>query len=94
MSGKFKDKPFTNTPKLSPQHRQILDHLKCQGSISQLEATALHRIDCLAKRISELRLIHGYEFTKEWKTDVTGKRYMRYSINQEEALDDEKRIAS
>lgn len=91
-NNKHKDKPFLKVPKYTPQQRVIMDHLKYQGSITHLEAQSLHRIYSLAKRISELIREHGVSITKKWRTDVTGKRYIRYFINEEEAVDEQKQI--
>lgn len=63
----------------SPQLRQIGTHLCERGSISQLEAEALYRVKRLASRIHELGRI-GVNIRKEFKNDLTGKRYVRYHL--------------
>lgn len=63
---------------LKPQNETILQHLKHEGSITPLIARGVYNIECLSKRISELRLDFGYKINKTLKKDARGKRYMEY----------------
>jgi hypothetical protein len=66
-------KPF------SPQARIVLNHLKTVGSITNVEANAVHRIRSLSRRITEIAGV--YDITKEHKKDFNGQRYVRYSMD-------------
>lgn len=60
------------------QNAILIAHLKRTRSISQREALIDHGIQCLTKRISELRGL-GYKIkTVHKKHPVTGQRYARY----------------
>ena len=67
------------TTKLSPQSQVVLTHLRTAGSISNVEAHAVHRIRSLSRRITEISDA-GYAISKERKRDVTGQIYVRYSL--------------
>lgn len=64
--------------KLSPQAITILRHLQSAGSITNVEAHAVHRVRSLSRRITELRDA-GVPINKERRRDVTGQIYVRYS---------------
>jgi len=70
--------------RLSPQARVVLNHLKNVGSITNVEANAVHRIRSLSRRITELQSIDAYRIEKEFKKDFTGQRYVRYSLHPED----------
>lgn len=61
------------------QNDKILTHLKHVGSISFVEANDLYRVRSLTRRIADLRE-RGHEIVSEWRTDITGQRYTRYSL--------------
>lgn len=64
------------------QNEILLKHLKKVRSISQREALIDHGIQCLTKRISELRS-QGYNIvTKHKKHPITGQRYARYVMGR------------
>ena len=63
------------------QNNLILNHLKTVGSITFLEAVALYRVRSLPRRIKDLRDM-GHEIISEWRHDITGQRYTRYSLAQ------------
>lgn len=72
--------------RLSPQSAKILDHLKIAGSISNVEAHAVHRCRSLSRRITEIvRALRGtgYRIDKKTQRDVTGQRYTRYYFVRE-----------
>ncbi len=89
---KHKEKPFTNIPRLKPQHKILLDHFKTHGSITNLEAIFVHKIMSVQKRISELKRDFGYDIYHTFHRDAAGTKYYRYYLNPEEALDDAKII--
>jgi hypothetical protein len=64
---------------LSPQAQIVRTHLLKAGSITNVEANAVHRIRSLSRRISELAQA-GYKIDKQRKKDLTGQRYVRYSF--------------
>jgi hypothetical protein len=68
------------TIKLSPQSVTVLKHLQKVGSITAVEASAVHRVRSLSRRITEIRDA-GFCVQKEFKQDVTGQRYVRYSLD-------------
>ncbi|MDR6455519.1 helix-turn-helix domain-containing protein [Variovorax paradoxus] len=72
------------TSRLSPQARIVLNHLKNVGSITNVEANAVHRIRSLSRRITELQATDSYRIEKEFKKDFTGQRYVRYSLHPED----------
>jgi hypothetical protein len=65
------------TVALSPQAQIVLKHLRAAGSITAVEANAVHRIRSVSRRITEL-LDAGFVILKEHKRDVNGQRYVRY----------------
>lgn len=71
------------TTRLSPQARIVLKHLKAVGDISNVEANAVHRIRSLSRRITELQQVGGFHIEKEFKKDLTGQRFVRYSLSQD-----------
>ena len=54
-------------------------HFNRKKSITGVEAAAVYKIRSLPRRIMDLKE-KGYTFTHEWKTDVTGQKYMRYIL--------------
>lgn len=62
---------------LSPQSAIVLKHLRSAGSITAVEANAVHRIRSVSRRITEL-MDAGFDIAKEYKKDVNGQRYVRY----------------
>lgn len=78
--------------KLSPQARAVFDHMLVTGSISGLEASNIHRVRSLPRRIldiektvQELRrsptnMIGTLRIERERKKDVLGQRYTRYHL--------------
>ena len=63
---------------LTPQAYTVLNHIQNAGSITQREALMDHSIQCLTKRIQELR-DHGYRVKTTFKKHpITGQRYARY----------------
>jgi hypothetical protein len=64
---------------LTPQARIALSHLQKVGSITNVEANAVHRIRSLSRRITEIQDA-GFPVHKEFKRDATGQRYVRYSL--------------
>ena len=63
---------------MTPQAHVVLRHIERTGSITQREAIMDHSIQCLTKRIQELRDF-GYNIkTINKKHPVTKQRYARY----------------
>jgi hypothetical protein len=65
--------------RMSPQTRVVAGHLKATGSITAVEANAVHRIRSVSRRITEL-LDNGFVIRKEQKRDVNNQRYVRYVL--------------
>lgn len=61
------------------QEDRILKHLKAVGSISGLEASDIYRVRDLPKRVSVLKQ-EGHGIDGEWRRDISGQRYIRYSL--------------
>lgn len=62
------------------QNTLILNHMLRTGSITQREAMIDYSIQCLTKRISELRS-RGYKIKSEKKQHpTTNQRYVRYVL--------------
>tara|TARA_R110000744_G_scaffold251189_1_gene367179 strand:- start:282 stop:524 length:243 start_codon:yes stop_codon:yes gene_type:complete len=61
------------------QKQMLKTHFEHTNNISNIEAQAVYKIRALPRRISDLK-DEGYVFNHEWKTDLTGQRYMRYFI--------------
>lgn len=57
----------------------LREHFERKESITGVEAAAVYKIRSLPRRIMDLKE-EGYEFTHEWKKDVTGQKYMRYIL--------------
>ena len=66
------------TKKLT-QKEMLKKHFENTDNISNIEAQAVYKIRALPRRISDLKE-EGYAFRHEWKTDLTGQRYMRYFV--------------
>ena len=64
---------------LSPQARKVLEHMQATGSISNVEANAVHRVRSVSRRITEIGAA-GFNVSKDFRRDVTGQRYVRYSL--------------
>lgn len=66
------------------QEQVLLKHLRTAGSITQREALFDHSIQCLTRRITELR-DRGFNIIGLQKHHpVTGQRYMRYVLGTPE----------
>lgn len=64
------------------QNQMLLSHLKRTGSITMREALLDHGIQCLTKRIQELRDA-GYKIISERKLHpITNQRYTRYRFKK------------
>ena len=63
---------------LTPQAHTVLNHIRNAGSITQREALMDHSIQCLTKRIQELRDCGFKVKTTVKKHPITGQRYARY----------------
>lgn len=62
------------------QNQKILSHLKKAGSITMREALIEYSIQCLAKRISELRE-DGHQIISNVKHHpITRQKYVRYEL--------------
>lgn len=64
------------------QNQMLLSHFRRTGSITLREALLDHGIQCLTKRIQELRDA-GYKIISERKNHpITGQRYTRYRFKR------------
>ena len=63
---------------LLPQDLQLLTHLESVGTITAVEAATVYKIRCLTSNIARLRT-HGVQISTQFKKDLTGQRYARYS---------------
>lgn len=81
------------TRRLTPQAKTIFDHLVSAGSISSVEAHAVHRCRSVSRRITEiddalvearLRFLGPFPFSirKVVRRDSTGQRYTRYFLDR------------
>jgi hypothetical protein len=68
-----------NTLGTKSQVGKVLFHLIKRGSITQVEAHELYRVYRLASRIHDLKTI-GVTITTNVKMDMTGTRYVEYSL--------------
>lgn len=88
---------FAETPKvdpvvaevkgrLSPQASRVYDHLLRAGSITNVEANAVHRVRSVSRRITEIgdafdaAAVSNFDIRKEFRRDATGQRYVRYHL--------------
>lgn len=72
-----------NIQLLTPQAARVLEHMRKTGSITNVEANAVHRVRSVSRRITEIsRALEGsdYEIRREFKRDVTGQLYVRYFL--------------
>ena len=74
-AGYFNAKQIT----MSPQSAVVLKHLLAQGSITAVEAQAVHRVRSVSRRITEIQDA-GFWVDKVQSKDVTGQRYVRYVL--------------
>ena len=63
----------------APMTKAILQHLETTGTITGVEAHAIHKCRSLTRRITDLRAA-GYDISSHWKRDITGQRYVRYQM--------------
>ncbi|MDM0006467.1 helix-turn-helix domain-containing protein [Variovorax sp. J22G73] len=73
---------------MTPQTQIVLKHLRAQGSITNVEANAVHGIRSVSRRITELREESGFNITKQQKRDPNGQRYVRYVLAPEHRVCD------
>ncbi|OXJ32656.1 hypothetical protein CFB82_19925 [Burkholderia sp. HI2714] len=71
----------TQTMKLTPQAQTVLRHLKSVGSITNVEANAVHRVRSLSRRITEIQGA-GVRISKVRRRDCTGQQYVRYTLEK------------
>lgn len=64
---------------MTPQTKTVLRHLQVAGSITSVEAEACHKVRHLPARIHELKKA-GVEVKRELRKDITGQRFMHYSL--------------
>ena len=50
-----------------------------EGGISWVEANDLYRVGSLTRRIADLREA-GHKIASEWRRDLLGQKYTRYSL--------------
>ena len=63
---------------MTPQAHTVMNHIRIAGSITQRAALMDHSIQCLTKRVQELR-DYGYKVKTVFKKHpVTGQRYAQY----------------
>lgn len=62
---------------MTPQVRTLITHFRTKDSISGIEAQAMYKMRALPRRIADLKEL-GYQFRREFRTDITGQRYVRY----------------
>jgi hypothetical protein len=80
MNSLYSIKPAAH---LSPQAVLVLNHMKQAGSITNIEANAVHRVRSVSRRITEINRAlvgTGYSVEKAHKRDVNSQRYVRYSL--------------
>lgn len=70
-------------PSTQPYH--VLNHLIMKGSISPLEASKGYGVERLTSRIFDIKrrgdlLSTPVQITKEMRSDLPGKRYVRYFL--------------
>jgi len=63
---------------MSPRQQQVLSML-ATGSVTSLEAGAVHKIRQLPARILELKRM-GFDIRTHLKRDAAGQRYASYSL--------------
>ena len=66
------------------QNNMLVNHLVKVGSITGVEASAIYKIRALPRRIKDLRE-QGYDIIDDWRKDVTGQRYKRYTLQSKRA---------
>lgn len=69
---------------MATQRELVRGHLTSTGSISSMEAWNIYKIRSLSSRISELKRA-GYMIRSEHKHDLTGQRYVRYHLENNDA---------
>jgi Helix-turn-helix domain len=67
------------------QNEMIIDHLKRTGSITMREGLLDYGIQCLTKRIQELREAGWKIDTVQKHHPTTGQRYARYVLRSKKA---------
>ena len=61
-----------------PQDLELQNHLQTVGTITAVEAETIYKVRCITSNISRLRK-SGMNIATEFKKDLTGQRYARYS---------------
>jgi hypothetical protein len=68
---------------LTPQAQRVYNHMRLAGSITNVEANAVHRVRSVSRRITEINAFlqgTGEHLVKEHKRDVNNQRYVRYNL--------------
>lgn len=68
-----------NFDNILPQDRDIANHFSVVGTITAVEAATLYKVRSLTSNVARLRKA-GLQITTEFKKDITGQRYARYSV--------------
>jgi hypothetical protein len=79
VSPRFVAEHILNAIGTASQNGKILLHLIKRGSITQVEAHELYRVYRLASRMTDLKK-YGVIVMKNAKVDLTGTRYVEYSL--------------
>lgn len=64
---------------MTPQARQVLDHLTHHGPLTGVEAETVYKIRHLPRRIADLREL-GEPIESITKRDALGQRYVSYRL--------------
>lgn len=72
--------------KLTPQAKQVLEHLLAEGTLTGAEAATVYKIRHLPRRIADLREA-GWPIARELRKDRAGQRYARYFLAEGRDVD-------
>lgn len=64
---------------MTPQAMLVLQHLQAHGSITNVEANAVHKVRSVSRRITEI-VDAGFNIIKLNRRDTTGQRYVKYVL--------------
>jgi len=78
---RYQDRRAGRVAMISPQALKVLEHLEKAGSVTNVEALVVLKVQSVSRRITEL-LDADFSIRKERRKDSTGSLYVRYFLER------------